>query len=133
MEFHGLIPERVYAITCVTPKKDKYFKTPLGNFSYRYQTIEKYPLGINQVWIDSTHPVLMATIEKAICDYISLKRIPPLESILETQNFLENDLRIDREHWERFDPNLLQELSELHKSKNIDQILKTIDRERVKK
>ncbi len=67
LSYHGLIPERVEIITSVTPKRDKEFDTPLGQFNYRYLGADKYPHGIEQVWIDATHPILIASPEKAIC------------------------------------------------------------------
>jgi hypothetical protein len=98
---HGLIPERVETITSVTPKRDKEFKTPIGRFTYRYLSAAKYPHGITQEWIDRQHPILMATPEKALCDYVVLNDVPPLTSQSAAKDFLEQDLRIDQQNWER--------------------------------
>lgn len=127
LAFHGLIPERVETITSVTPKKDKEFDTPLGRFTYRYLGLEKYAVGIEQVWIDSAHPVLMASIEKAICDYVVLNKVPTLSEYRAARDFLEGDLRIDREHWKRFDLNTLRRLNKIYCSKNIEQILEVLE------
>ncbi len=129
LAFHGLIPERVETITSITPKKDKEFQTPIGRFTYRYLTLEKYAVGIEQVWIDRTHPVLMASIEKALCDYVILHKTPILSKYQEARNFLENDLRIDREHWKQFDLNKLQRLNKVYCSKNIEQVLEVLEHE----
>jgi predicted transcriptional regulator of viral defense system len=93
LSFHGLIPERVDTITSITPKRDKEFNTPLGRFTYRYLAAEKYPHGIEQVWLDETHPVFMASAEKALCDYIVLNKVTEPDS--DIGEFLTMDLRID--------------------------------------
>ncbi len=72
LAFYGFIPERVETLTSVTYKKDKLFKTPLGVFSYRYLNPVKYCVGITQIMYDSTHPILIATPEKALADKILL-------------------------------------------------------------
>lgn len=127
LAFHGLIPERVETLTSATPKKDKEFDTPLGRFTYRYLALEKYAVGIEQVWIDRTHPVLMATMEKALCDYVVLKKVPMLNEYAAARDFLESDLRIDREHWNRFNLSELRKLNRVYSSKSIDQIIEVLE------
>lgn len=122
LSHHGLIPERVETITSVTPKRDKEFKTPVGCFTYRYLGIERYPYGIEQIWIDRNHPVLMASPEKAICDYVVLRKGLNLNGIDAARDFLESDLRIDREKWKRLDPETLHKLNKFYQNKNIEGI-----------
>lgn len=122
LAYHGLIPERVQTITSVTPKRDKDFKTPLGSFTYRYLKAEKYPHGIDQVWIDNRHPVLMASPEKALCDYLFLKKVPPMKNEQEARDFLEEDLRIDSEKFSRFNPTALRRLNRYYRNKNIEKV-----------
>ena len=126
LAFHGLIPERVETVTSVTPKKDKSFDTPLGLFTYRYLSMEKYAAGIQQTWIDDRHPVLMATIEKALCDYVALNRVPVFSSYREAGDFLESDLRIDRDHWSRFNANELRKLNGRYRNKSVDRIAEAL-------
>jgi hypothetical protein len=124
LSYHGLIPERVETITSVTPKRDKEFQTPLGQFSYRYLGIEKYPHGIEQVWVDANHPILIASPEKAICDYIVLNKIQ--DDDFNALEFLSLDLRIDQENWKRFNPNILGKLNKFYRNKNIEHILEVL-------
>lgn len=126
LAYHGFIPERVETITSVNPKRDKEFNTPLGRFTYRYLGIEKYPYGIEQVWIDRDHPVLMASPEKALCDFIVLNKISDIGGGDQVRVFLESDLRIDREYWKRFDSNILRKLNKYYRSKNIDSIMEVL-------
>lgn len=122
LAFHGLIPERVETVTSVTPKRDKDFKTPLGNFTYRYLNPERYPVGIDQVWLDASHPVLMASPEKALADYLVLKKIPPIKNEEEARQFLEGDLRIDPTKFNRFNPTALRKLNRYYRNKNIEKV-----------
>ncbi len=123
LAYHKLIPERVDVVTSVTPKKDKRFETPLGVFTYRYLAKEKYREGIDLVWVDPKHPVLMASPEKALCDYVVLHKISHLQKPEDARQFLSDDLRIDQESLKRFDRIVLHRLNRIYKSKGIDVIL----------
>ncbi len=74
LAFYGLIPERVDVITSITSKRNKAFDTPIGRFSYRYIHPHKYPVGINQIDLDPTHSILIASPEKALADQLVLTR-----------------------------------------------------------
>jgi hypothetical protein len=126
LSYHGLIPERVETITSVTPKRNKEFDTPLGRFTYRYLNAEKYPHGIEQQWIDAQHPVLIATPEKALCDYLVLNDVPPFTSEKKAKQFLESDLRIDSESWSRFDFKELVRLNKHYNSRSVEMILEVL-------
>lgn len=127
LAYHGLIPERVEAIPSVTPKRDKRFETPLGVFTYRYLATEKYREGISLVWMDANHPVLMASPEKALCDYIVLNRIVHLENSEEARKFLLEDLRVDPANLKRFDLLALHKLNRNYKSRGIDAVLRFLE------
>ena len=118
LSYHGLIPERVEIITSVTPKKNKEFNTPIGLFTYKRIPPSKYPHEIEQRWMDSQHPILIASPEKALCDYIVLNDVS-LTSSSSVKNFLEFDLRIEPESWQRFDLKKLLLLSKYYKSSSV--------------
>jgi predicted transcriptional regulator of viral defense system len=126
LAYHGLIPERVETITSVTPKRDKVFDTPLGRFTYRYLSPGKYSEGIQQVWIDNNHPVLMASPEKALCDYVALHKVPAITGGEDVKDFLESDLRVDEDLWKQLDANALRKLNRFYRNKNIDCILEIL-------
>jgi predicted transcriptional regulator of viral defense system len=126
LAFHGLIPERVETLTSVTPKRDKHFRTPIGQFDYQYLAMNKYPHGIAQVWIDETHPVLMASPEKALCDYVVLNKITGIGDSESAQQFLHLDLRIDRENWRLLDPRSLLKLNRFYRNKSIDYLVEVL-------
>lgn len=124
--FHRFIPERVETITSVTPNRNKEFKTPIGNFTYRYLNATKYPHGIEQKWIDNQHPILIASPEKALCDYVVLHEVAPLTTRIEAKLFLKEDLRIDEEQWQRFDLKNLLQLNSHYQSPNIEKLMEVI-------
>lgn len=124
LSYHGFTPERVETITSITPKRDKKFETPVGRFTYRYLKPEKYPWGITQIWIDQQHPVLMASPEKALCDYIALNNLNLTE--LPASDFLEIDLRIDSENWKRFSATELIKLNKHYKIKGLDGVIELL-------
>jgi hypothetical protein len=76
LSHYGIIPEVVYAVTSVTTKPTREFKTPKSVFSY--QRIKKSVFaGYSPVTIEG-HVVLLAGPEKALADYlyfVDLKKI----------------------------------------------------------
>ncbi len=68
LSHYGIIPEVVYAVTSVTTKPTREFKTPKAVFSY--QRIKKGVFaGYSPVTIEG-HVVLLAEPEKALADYL---------------------------------------------------------------
>ena len=126
LSHHGLIPERVETVTCVTPKRDKEFDTPLGRFTYRYLNPAKYPHGIEQEWVDRQHPILIASPEKALCDILALNKVPQLADEGEARAFLLGDLRLEREQWQRFDVRRLLRLNRHYNSDNVARIVEVL-------
>jgi len=55
--YHGLIPERVEALTSVTCSRSRRFLTPVGLFIYRRIPMKAYQIGIDQVAIKVHLPV----------------------------------------------------------------------------
>lgn len=125
LSYHQLIPERVEIITSVTPKKNKEFSTPIGLFTYKHLSISKYPFGIEQRWLDPQHPILIASPEKAICDYIILNDVS-LTTTTNVKNFLEFDLRIEPESWQRFDLKKLLLLNKHYRSSSVMALMEAI-------
>jgi len=120
LSYHGLIPEGVMQFSSVTPKKNREFETILGRFRYYHLPMDCYSAGIEQVWVDSEHPALIACPEKALCDYLALRYSGKLE---DAGQFLEHDLRIDPEHWESLDAGRLESLNLLYRNENVRRLL----------
>ncbi len=127
LSYYGLIPERVEVMTSITPNRDKEFSTPLGMFTYRKLAMRKYAEGIDQIWVDDQHPVLIATPEKALCDTLTLTAKPNLESADEALEFLTGNLRISPEKLRKLDISALRRLSRLYRKANVQWVLAAIE------
>lgn len=95
LSFYGLIPERVEEIVSVTSKRRKVFDTPIGRFSYEYLHPTKFQVGIQQLQQDTSHYLLIASPEKALCDLLTLRTGICATDIAQMRVLLEEDLRID--------------------------------------
>lgn len=63
---------------------------------YRYLHPQKYSIGITQVLLNETHPILIATAEKALADKIVLSSSKvDLQNTPQARAFLFDDLRLD--------------------------------------
>lgn len=94
--FHwGLIPERVFEISCVTPKISKKIMVQNAVYSYTHLPIAYYPLGVQSIALTKTQTVLIASPEKALCDKVITTAGINLRSKQQAMAFLVEDLRID--------------------------------------
>ncbi len=71
LEFHGLIPEAVFTVTCVTTKRPGSFETPLGRFSYNHVQPQLF-WGYASVLFEDRAGA-MAHPEKALLDLVYLR------------------------------------------------------------
>jgi hypothetical protein len=69
LSIHGLIPERVTEVTCMTAAEKRRFTTPFGVFSYRPLSLHRYAPGID--WAgEGEARYLLASPEKALVDKV---------------------------------------------------------------
>ncbi|MEO6815002.1 MAG: hypothetical protein ABI172_13805 [Ginsengibacter sp.] len=94
----GLIPERVYEISSVTTNSSKMYKTAVGRFSYKHMPLPYCSFGIKQVQLTKKQTVLMASMEKALCDKIIATSGVLLRSVKQTLELLIEDFRIDENY-----------------------------------
>ena len=109
LAYYGLIPERVYLTKSITLKRSKEFKNELGVFEYITVPDNYYPIGITQEKVAEKYNYLIATPEKAICDMIVTTPGLQVRTMKSMLQYLENDLRIDREDWEKLNPTIIAE------------------------
>ena len=95
LAYYGVIPERVEAVTSVTPNRSRRFNTPVGLFIYRQIPAAAYETGQVRTETDHEQAFLIATPEKALADKIVSLRGLAITSAAEMQRFLEEDLRIE--------------------------------------
>ena len=115
---YGLIPEAVYALTSVTFKRAKVFKTPLGEFIYS-QVPRKYSsAGIRRVEFKGG-AFLAASPERALADKIREDAGNVFSSQKEAAEYLFEDLRLDESGFAAMDLALLNECAKLSRSRKV--------------
>jgi hypothetical protein len=87
---YDLIPERVAEITSVTTLKTAAFESPLGFFRFRHLAPSRF-FGFQEIRDEAGYPLLIATPEKAILDYIYLT--PHWEP---TREFVRDNIRFQQ-------------------------------------
>ncbi|MEG1561695.1 MAG: hypothetical protein RR323_04765 [Raoultibacter sp.] len=128
LSWHGLIPERVSAITCATfeKKKKKEYETPFGRFTYRDVPTAAFPLGID-VCKEGDYSFRMACPEKALCD--QLYTLPPVTSQRALLPLIFDHLRIDKSDFEKLDAQKIHSFKNKYRCTNVkllDQCLRRL-------
>jgi len=116
--YHGLIPERVEAITSVTPKRPKRISTPVGLFIYRQTPKISFHLGMDRIE-ERDIAFLIAVPERALADKIRSERGHPLRTQVDMSRYLFEDLRVERDGYLKLDPELLDELATAMRSQKV--------------
>ena len=126
--FHwGLIPERVFEISCVTPKISKKSMVQNVVYSYTHLPIAYYPLGVQSIALTKTQTVLMASPEKALCDKVITTAGINLRSKQQAMAFLVEDLRIDKDQLRELNTTEMTSwLPVCPKSKSIQLLIETL-------
>lgn len=124
LSFYGMIPERVEVLTSSTTGKSRKFHTPIGSFSYRYQSLEKYQPGITLKQLDDYHSILIATPEKAILDQVYISR--GLSEKTDMKSFFEDDLRVETHSLKTLSLPHLTEIAEHFSSARVTRAIKYI-------
>jgi hypothetical protein len=113
LSFHGWIPEAVYTITSVTPKRAKEFMTPIGRFSYAHVPINNFFMGVNRVE-QQNEIYLMASPWRALGDFVYVHR-----KLWQSLKDIMSDLRVEEKDLRSIDLKLLKSFSENYPSKRV--------------
>ena len=125
---YGLIPERVEVVQSMTTHLTVSFENKVGRFEYLHCAKEYYPIGITQRQEEGV-TYLIATPEKALCDYIISTPRLPLRFIKDTYVFLEEDLRLDMDAFMEMDVNIFKQCAAVSKKQQaINNIIKILER-----
>lgn len=111
LQYYGLIPERVEAVTSVTSGRSRRFLTPAGMFIYRQIPVYALSTGMDRVELKDDIAFLIATPEKALADKIMLDRGVSVSTQKKIMDYLEKDLRVDMEHLLNLNPALLDDIA----------------------
>ena len=119
LQYHGLIPERVEAVTSVTTGRSRRFTSPVGLFIYRKIPLPAFRLGMDRVEAGDDRAFLIATPEKALADKIHIDRGLGIRTQKMMSAYLENDLRIDSAGLIELKPELIDDIAQRYHSKKI--------------
>ncbi|MCR4719430.1 MAG: hypothetical protein K5768_07360 [Firmicutes bacterium] len=127
LSFYGLIPEAVYTFTSATfdKKKVREQENHFGRFTYRDVPPEAYPFGIS-IKEENGYVFQIATPEKALCD--KLYTMPPVTSQKEIERMLFEDLRIDRNEFEKLHTDEILQIGDRYHSNNLKYLMKYLRR-----
>lgn len=125
---YGLIPERVDIVQSMTTHLTVSFENEAGRFEYRHCAKDYYPIGITQRHEEGV-TYLIATPEKALCDYIISTPRLPLRFLKDTYVFLEEDLRLDMDAFMEMDVNIFKQCAAVSKKQQaINNLIKLLER-----
>jgi hypothetical protein len=119
LNYYGLIPERVEAMTSVTDGRGRRFFTPVGLFIYHGIPMKAYRIGIDQVELESGRSFLIATPEKALADKIQADRGAAIRSQTDMRVYLLDSLRIDPEALARLNSGTIALMAEQYRSRKL--------------
>lgn len=125
--YYGLIPEKVTTFTSATygKKKKKIYNTPFGSYLFRDVPNKVYPLGIRLIK-EGEYVYQIATPEKALCD--KLYTLSPIKNMMELENMLFNDLRIDIDEFNKLNLQDIGEIACSYHSSNVSLLYRYIRR-----
>ena len=109
LSYHGLIPERVSALTSVTTKRGKRFATPVGLFLYRQTPKPAFHLGMERI-DQGDFSFLIAGPERALADKLRDDRGTGAGTLADIATYLFDSLRLDRTGFLGLDRELLSRL-----------------------
>lgn len=130
LSWHGLIPERVDEITCITSKRAKLFRTPVGRFTYTPISETAFPIGIG-LESGKGGSWYMAEPEKALCDRIA--QVKGLEAMRDVPAVLEESLRIDLGNLDVLRLDLVIEIAAHYRRKNVTALASWLEKARSRK
>ncbi|HEY3330215.1 MAG TPA: hypothetical protein VGK19_09365 [Capsulimonadaceae bacterium] len=124
LSFHGLIPERVDAVTSVTTGRSREFQTPFGSFSYHSLAPNRYSVGVTLV-TSGIVSFLIATPEKALADKVwTDKRFGG--AMNDFEDYLLADLRLDISSLAELDAERLQYIERSYNSRKVSNLVRYI-------
>lgn len=125
---YGLIPERVEVVESMTTHLTVSFQNDAGRFEYYHCGKDYYPIGITQREEEGVS-YLIATPEKALCDYIITTPRLPLRFLKDTRIFLEEDLRLDMDAFMEMNVDIFRQCAAVGKKQQaINNLIKILER-----
>jgi len=119
LQYYGLIPERVVAVTSVTTGRSREFLTPVGLFIYRMIPKNAFRTGMDRAEIDAGRSFLIAVPEKALADKLYQERGIGIQTQTALRDYMESELRIDTSALLKMNPEYLEDIARRYRSRKI--------------
>lgn len=116
--YHDVIPEAVVDTISMTTKKTSMYHNPLGVFTYHHCSSDYFFIGIQERTILGNN-VLIAGVEKALCDHITSTPNLNLRYVGETRRWLEEDMRMDMDELSHMDLSIISACANNGKKKKM--------------
>lgn len=110
---YGMIPERAIAVTSVSIRKCSQHVNVLGRFVYARVPDHYYSVGVDMILDEGRFSYMLASKEKALCDWLALTPNIRIYSKRGLRQLLIDDMRMDEEMLTALDVNLLGEIHAL--------------------
>jgi len=106
----------------MTTRKKKHFETPIGAFDFYSIHPRKFGIGVELREIKDAGGYLMATLEKALADWIA--SISPIADVQALRFFLFEESRIDETALISLNHQLLEEISKIYRNHNVSLLVR---------
>lgn len=130
LQYHGLIPEHVEAVTSVTTGRTRAFDTPVGRFTYRQIPLAAFHVGMCRIEETPGKAFLIAAAEKALADKAFDERNIGVAGMGRMMDFLLVDLRLDEDRLMRLDSGLMREIAGRYRSRKLRVLADALERAR---
>lgn len=128
LQYYGMIPERIEAVTSVTTGRSRKFMSPVGSFVYRMIPLSAFQSGMDMVDIGGGRSFLIAVPEKALADRIHADRGVVIVSQKDVSTYLLEDLRLDPGFLKKMDPDRMEIYAGCYGSQKIMLLTKLLRR-----
>ncbi len=119
LQYYGMIPERVEAVTSVAVGRSRKFSTPVGLFIYRAIPMPAFRTGMQRIETAAGQSFLIAIPEKALADKIRDDRGATLNTQKVLQTYLFENLRLDPASLKEMSSERLAEFAARYHSRKI--------------
>jgi hypothetical protein len=122
LHYHGLIPERVEALTSITTGRSRSFLTPVGLFKYRMIPLQAFQTGMTRIEQRNGQSFLIAEPDKTLADKIVSDRGIEIKTQKAMYRYLVHDLRIDSGAFSEMSPERLFEFAMRYRSQKLKKL-----------
>jgi hypothetical protein len=128
LSYYGWIPERVVAITCITPGRSREFQTPLGLFSYTHLSARRFGVAFTR-HLSGKYGWLLATPLKALADKVWFDARFQPTSPASYRAYLLEDLRLDEQQLSgQLDAEEMKAITDAYDTRKITWLMQALTR-----